>query len=75
MLSIKNYKVPSPKWFRVLKKAISWATNLTLAILVLYIPEDAKAMLIAKIIQSSLMEGLDIFIGELQNEGGADAGA
>lgn len=69
--SIKNYKVRSPKWFKVLKKSVSWVTNLTIAILMVYIPEEAKEMLLAKIIQSSLMEGIDIFIGE--NEGGADA--
>lgn len=75
MLSIKNYKLPSPRWFRILKKVVSWATNLTLTILVLYIPEESKTMLVAKIIQSSIMEGIDIFLAETQNEGGADAGA
>lgn len=73
MLSIKNYKVPSPKWFRVTKKIVSWASNITIAILIVYIPEESKEILVAKLIQSSAMELIDIFIGEFQNEGGADA--
>ena len=72
---LKNMKSPSPKWFRVTKKIVSWTTNVTLAILVVYIPEDAKAMIIAKIAQSSLMELFDLILAEVQNEGGGDAGA
>lgn len=69
-LSVKNYKLPSPRWFRVTKKIISWATNITLAVLVMYIPEESKTLIVAKLIQSSLMELLDILIAE--SEGGGD---
>lgn len=69
-LSVKNYKLPSPRWFRVTKKIISWATNITLAVLVMYIPEESKTLIVAKLIQSSLMELLDILIAE--SEGGGN---
>lgn len=69
-LSIKNYKLPSPKWFRVTKKIISWATNIILTILVMYIPEESKTLVISKIAQSSIMELFDILMAE--SEGGTD---
>lgn len=70
-LSFQNYKLPSPKWFRVAKKIISWATNITLAILVMYIPEESKTLVVCKIVQSSIMELLDILMAE--SGGGEDA--
>jgi len=65
---MKNFKLPSPRWFRITKKIISWATNLTIGCLVIYIPEESKTLIIAKLIQSSITELLDSFMAELETE-------
>lgn len=63
-LSLNNGRLPSPYWFRLTKKIVSWASNLTLAILVLYIPEDSKTLLVCKLIQSGSMEFFDLILAE-----------
>ena len=63
-ISIKNRHLPAPYWFRLTKKIVSWASNLTLAILVLYIPEDSKTLLVCKLIQSGSMEFFDLILAE-----------
>ncbi len=65
-ISTKNVHLPSPKWFRITKKVVSWATTFTMAILVLYIPEDSKTLLIIKLIQSGVMELMDVLMAESQ---------
>jgi hypothetical protein len=63
-VSFNNRHLPAPYWFRITKKIVSWASNLTLAILVLYIPEDSKTLLVCKLIQSGSMEFFDLILAE-----------
>ena len=65
---MKNINTPAPYWFRITKKIVSWASNLTLAILVLYIPEDSKTLLVCKLIQSGSMEFFDLILAEHPKE-------
>lgn len=65
-LSTNNISVLSPKWFRITKKVISWVSTLTISILMLYIPEDSKTLLIIKLCQSGAMELLDMLMAETQ---------
>jgi hypothetical protein len=59
---LKNASLPAPKWFRILKKLVSWLTTLTLAICMIYLPEDSKTLLVIKLIQSSIMELFDTIL-------------
>ena len=61
---IKNSLAPSPQWFVITKKVVSWVTTTTLAVLLLTMPENAMAIAITKLCQSSLMELLDSLIIE-----------
>jgi hypothetical protein len=65
-LSFSNTHLPAPYWFRLTKKIVSWASNLTLAILVLYIPEDSKTLLVCKLIQSGSMEFFDLILADVE---------
>jgi len=58
-IGLKNVKQPAPRWFRITKKLVAWGTNLTLAICMVYLPEDSKTLLVIKLVQSSVMELLD----------------
>lgn len=66
-ISFKNFSLPSPKWFRITKKILSWSTTLILAICMIYISEDSKTLLVLKLIQSSTMEFLDSLLAEESN--------
>lgn len=63
---MQRIQIPSPKWFRIAKKTVSWITNLTLGVLVFYIPEESKPLLIGKIIQSTTMEFIDAILVEIE---------
>jgi hypothetical protein len=65
-ISFKNFSLPSPRWFRLTKKILSWSTTLTLAICMIYIPEDSKTLLVLKLVQSSTMEFLDSLLADEQ---------
>ncbi len=65
-LSPKNVSLPSPKWFRITKKVVSWVSNITIAICLLYLPEDSKTLLIIKLLQSGVMELMDMLMAESQ---------
>lgn len=66
-ISFKNFSLPSPHWFRIAKKILSYSTTLTLAICLIYIPENSKMLLVLKLIQSSTMEFLDSLLAEEPN--------
>ncbi len=66
-ISFKNFALPSPKWFKITKKVLSWSTTLTLAICMIYMPENSKMLLVLKLIQSSTMEFLDSLLAEEPN--------
>ena len=67
---VSNFNLPSPRWFRVLKKVVSWGTNLAIGLLMILYPDNTQMLLVIKLVQSSTMELFDSLManGEVYSE-------
>lgn len=70
-LSIKNYKKPPPRWFRLTKKVLSLTLNTVItALLILGYTNDSLVLLFIKLGESYVMNLLDTLLsnGEIYAE-------